>query len=269
METGPRQHLVPQQMIRRFANDRTQLRAMRKSTLEILKRPKGPKGILWKENYYKDSAGDLDAEWLTPIEQRFAKYYPILADEPWRGGMASREEGEAFIDWTISQLCRTLFISKMTDSIVVHKPLLWQAACGLQPKLIHNLIRRQLFGDLKKVFTLPGWKWKCFIINADANLVLTDHPVCSTAVNSPLGHVVFVPLSRTRIIFGGDKDSLARVEALTVLGINRFLAAWAEEWIYAADELTLLGVAREFKGEGSVVDTLWLENARKPLFGLP
>lgn len=210
METGPRQHYVPQQMIRRFANEHNQLRAMRKSSLAVLKRPKVPRGILWKENYYKDTTGDLDAEWLTPIEQRFAKYYGTLADEPWRGDTTPKEEGEAFIDWTISQLCRTQFLPKVTESMMLDKPLLFQAAYVSHPTLFHNTFRQQLFEHLKEVYTLPGWKWKCFIISTDANLVLTDHPVCSTPSNSSLGHVILVPLSKKRIIFGAGNVAKSR-----------------------------------------------------------
>jgi len=158
METNPSQHCVPQQMIRRFANERNQLRALRKSTLTIAKRPKGPKTILWKENYYKDNSGDLDAEWLTPIEQQFAKYYPKLANEPWQTVTASKEEGEAFVDWTISQLCRTQFLPALTDSIMPNKPLLFQAAYATNPTLFHNTFRLGLFEHLKEVYTLPGWK---------------------------------------------------------------------------------------------------------------
>jgi hypothetical protein len=267
MQTGPKQHIVPQQMIRRFANERGQLRAMRKPSFAVLGRPKGPKGILWKENYYKDTSGDLDADWLTAIEQRFAKYYAALADEPWRRGTAPKEEGEAFVDWTISQLCRTELIPKATESLMLNKPSLLQAAYVMDPTLFHNTVRPQLFEHLKEVYTLPGWRWNCFIISTDANLVLTDHPVCSTASNTWLGHVVFVPLSKKRIIFGGGGKSLERVTGLSVLKMNCILASWAEEWIYAAADATLLEVARELKGEGAVTDKVWLEAARKPLFG--
>ncbi len=268
MQTGPKQHCVPQQMIRRFANERGQLRAMRKPSFAVLKRPRWPRGILWKENYYKDTSGDLDADWLTAIEQRFAKYYPVLADEPWRGGTAPKEEGEAFIDWTISQLCRTQFIPRMTESIMLNKPPLFQAAYVMDPTLFHNIFRPQLFEHLKEVYTLPGWRWICRIISTDANLVLTDHPVCSTSSKSSQGHVVLAPLSKKRIIFGGDKESLERVKGLSVLNVNCFLASCAEEWIFAANEATLLEVARELKGEGTITDKLWLEAACKPFLGL-
>lgn len=267
METGPSQHYVPQQMIRRFANERNQLRALRKSTLTIGKRPKGPKKILCKDNYYKDNCRDLDAEWLTPIEQQFAKYYPKLADEPWQTMPASKEEGEAFIDWTISQLCRTPLLPALTDSIMRNKPLLFQAEYAKNPTLFHNMFRRVLFENLKEVYTLPGWKWK--VSSTVANLVLSDHPVCSTPSNSPLGHVIFVPLSKKRIIFGGGMDSIKQVEALSVRNMNCILASRAEEWIYAADDATLLEVVHDLKGEGSTRDGVCLTEARKPFFGLP
>ena len=174
METGAKQHLVPRQMIRRFANRRNGLKALHKGTLTVLKRPLGPKGILWKENYYKDGAGDLDAEWLTPIEQRFARYYPKLADAPWSTAVAPTEEGEAYVDWTISQLCRTQLLSKATETLAKNKDPVMRLAYALRPTLFHNEIRRGLFERLKEVYTQPLWKWKCFIISGDADFILTD-----------------------------------------------------------------------------------------------
>ena len=94
-QTGRRQHVVPQQMIRRFTNANGVLFALRKPDLTILAKIKRPKGVLWREDYYKDATGDLDAQWLTPIEQRFAGHYPALADHPWETH-AVGDRAEAF-----------------------------------------------------------------------------------------------------------------------------------------------------------------------------
>lgn len=267
METGPKQHIVPQQMIRRFANSQNELRGLDKSTLKILRRRFRPKAILWKENYYKDLASDLDADWLTPIEQRFAKYYPRLADEPWTEVCAPTEEGEAFVDWTISQLCRTDFLQNATTNLLPNHDPLIQVAYLLRPTLIQNEIRRGLFEHLKEVYTQPLWKWKVFIVSADDEFILTDHPVCTTANNSELGHAVFVPISRKRMIFGGGIKSLELLDRVPVSRINCHLAAWAKKWIYASEEETLRRVVLELDGNGSMTDPHWRERARKPLFG--
>lgn len=255
-------------MIRRFSNDRGKLFALNKSNLRILAREYSPRGILWKENYYKDIENDLDSEWLTPIEQRFAKHYPKLADHPWVNKQASSEEGEAFIDWTISQMCRTRFVEEaMKRSLEQSDPLL-QLMYKLRPKLFQNEIRRNFFERLKEVYTQPGWKWKAFLLTADVEFVLTDHPVCTTAKNTELGHVILVPLSRKRLIFGGGRESLRKVEHLGVSAINIFLAAWAEKWIYASRRQTLELIVTELLGYGHNNDQAWLNRATKPLFGI-
>lgn len=256
-------------MIRRFANDAGQLYALNKTRLGILKRPKSPKSILWRADYYKDPAGDLDGEWLRPIEQRFAKHYPKLADEPWQTTMASQEEGEAFIDWAISQLCRTQLVPSMIRSIMGRADTRHQAMFAASPRLFENLLRVQYFQHTKEVFTCPGWRWKCFQIRTDANLVLTDHPVCNSTETGAYGSVLFVPLSRKRVVFGGSKKALENPMLRCVLAINCFLAAWADQRIYAADTDTLYGVVKELKGHGAIHDAAWLAAARQPHFGLP
>jgi hypothetical protein len=143
---------------------------MQKSTLVILRRPMGPKGILWKENYYKDLAGDLDANWLTPIEQRFAKFYPKLADDPWSTATASQDEGKAFIDWTLSQLCRTEWLSTVANKLISQEALFDHISDAMKATLI-NGIRRGLFEHLKEVYTLPGWRWQCLELETTANLL--------------------------------------------------------------------------------------------------
>jgi hypothetical protein len=260
-ETGPAQHFVPQQMIRRFGDARNQLRILHKSTLQISRRLVGPKGVLWKEDYYKDMVGDLDAEWLTPIEQRFRKYYPKLADQPWSTAKASRDESEAFVDWTLSQLCRTEWLPRMMAVLASQHVLFKETIKGEVLVTLANRMRRPFFEQIKEIYTLPGWKWLCFNITCDENLILTDHPVCT------IGKVIFVPLSKKRIIFGGCEADLERIRGLSVLHMNCHSASFAAECIHAADRATLERVASELRGEGTIQDPGWLENARKPLFG--
>ena len=78
-----------------------------------------------------------------------------------------------------------------------------------------------------------------------------------------------MPVSRSRIVFGGSREALDTLSEVNVRAINLFLAAWAEKRIYAANSSTLLDLAKELRGEGTNQDHRWLEAARKPLFGLP
>src|SRR5438874_9257770 len=98
MSTGRDQHLVPQMMIKRFAGDDGKLSELYKPTLAIGSRRRSPKGILYLEDFYRDRVSDFDNEFLKPIEQKFARFYPLLTDkampEPLNG-----QGGAALVDW--------------------------------------------------------------------------------------------------------------------------------------------------------------------------
>src|ERR1035437_2617727 len=117
MLTGSNQHLVPQMMIKRFAGDDRKLSELHKPTLTLGSRRRSPKGILFLQNFYHDSISDFDDELLKPIEQKFARFYPLLTDgakpEPLTG-----EGGAALIDWIAAMLVRTRALAVLSDSVV-------------------------------------------------------------------------------------------------------------------------------------------------------
>ena len=59
--TGRRQHIVPQQMIRNFAGDDGKLVEMVKPEFDIGTRRRAPSGILFRDDYYRDTVSDFDA----------------------------------------------------------------------------------------------------------------------------------------------------------------------------------------------------------------
>jgi len=77
-----RQHIVPQQMIRRFANEQGRLFELYKPTLSIGTRMKLPRGILFHDYYYDDRIISFDEEVLKPIEDKFGHYYEDFANAP-------------------------------------------------------------------------------------------------------------------------------------------------------------------------------------------
>src|SRR5437763_7343525 len=106
MPTGRKQHQVPQMMIKRFASAGGTLTELIKPNLTIGSRGRRPKGILFGEDLYRDHQSDLDEELLTPIEQRFARIYPSLAEDA-HPQVTCAKKGAALIDWIASMLVRT------------------------------------------------------------------------------------------------------------------------------------------------------------------
>jgi hypothetical protein len=266
MNNGQDDHIIPQQMIKRFADDNGSLWEFIKPELKIGTRRRKPKGILFREDYYKDEFGDLDDEFLKKVEQRFAIYYPKLADEPWRENV-SPDEGAAFIDWVAALMCRTQMLVVMTRDLTNDTPFL-KLINQLTPKAMDNLFRTLWFCEHQDFLTRRGFKWKCLNITAEKNVVITDNPVCLSG-NLGQGKVVIVPISKRRIIFGGTVEALQPWGQVSIDLINMILGAHAERHIFAADKDTLLILANNLRGEGEFGPSEFCEAARKPLFGLP
>jgi len=270
--SGPKQHTVQQQMIRRFANDNGELFVLYKHKLSIGTKTKRPKGILWHKNYYKDIIGDFDAEVLKPVEQKFATYYSKIADEPWSEKLTSGDEGAAFIDWVAANIWRTNFAAKMTKVLSSNAEPVIKLLQSIDPNFIINLIRSQGFAEYQDFLSRPQFKWKCriFPTHSSQNLVITDNPVCVALDLGQGGRVLIVPLSKKRILFGGVAKVVEKCCNLSVREINFSMAAWAEHFIYAADRQTLEDIITDLRGEGIITDpSELLAAARKPLFGLP
>ena len=116
-------HIVPQQMIRRFANANGELRELHKPSLRLSTKWRRPKGILFGDNYYKDFAGNLDEELLKRVEQNFARYYPLFADENLDNHVTDGDAGAALIDWLASLLSRTSLVEAQAMRVAVkHEP---------------------------------------------------------------------------------------------------------------------------------------------------
>jgi hypothetical protein len=266
--TGRRDHIVPKQMIKRFADNKGELWELIKPEFKFSTRPRRPKGILFREDYYKDEIGDIDKELLKPIENRFQKYYPKLADGPWSGKTWPTEVGSAFIDWVAALMCRTNMLVAMTRNAMDDQEPILKLMSKLVPKAMDNLFRSQWFCEHQDFLTRSSFRWKCLDITKEKNTVITDNPVILSG-NLGHGNVVIVPLSKRRIILGGFSESLAPWASVSVEYINLLLGAWAEKHIFAADRDTLQILARNLRGEGEFESGAFLEAALKPLFGLP
>lgn len=71
---------------------------------------------------------------------------------------------------------------------------------------------------------------------------------------------MFVPLSKTRLIVGGTKKGLEKLEHVSVDQVNLFLASWANRLIYADSVELLETLVEQLRNAG--------EAARLPFYGV-
>lgn len=274
MPTGHRQHIVPQMMIRRFAGDDGALVELHKPTLRIGTKRRQPKGILFRDHFYRDRVGDFDEDLLKKVEQKFKKYYPRIANGSADAIAGDGDAGAALIDWIASMLCRTTGFIRLSRAAAAAAPksknstIFGMLGFALAPDLMHNILRSHQFTEYQDWLSRPNWKWKVKQFTEGDHLVLTDNPVCMTRVATPGGMIVVVPLTKRRILLGGLANHVEKCRHWSVAGINAYLAAWAERSIFAADNESLKGVVRTLQGDGVIADPGWCEAARKPLLGI-
>lgn len=262
--TGADQHIVPQQMIRNFAGADGRLIEMIKPDLQFATRRRPPKAILFADHFYHDAVSDFDAEFLTPIEQRFREVYPkVVAGTPLTNG----DDGAAFIDWVAAMLIRTRLVSAMVPAVLAGLPEQATATPDRAKNVLANLIRSEWFVMYQDLFAREGWHWKRRLFD-DPCLVLSDHPVGMTSLFHEGGQMVVVPLSSTVVLIGGAPAAIAKMEHATDVEINTFVTAYAARSIFAADLPPLQRVKKALMDD-SLFPPEWAAAARQPLFGAP
>ncbi len=264
MASGKHQHIVPRQMIKRFAAEDGKLVELYKANLTIGSRRRGPKGILFKDDFFKDYLSDFDEDLLQKVELKFAKFYPIIADQEKHQELPG-EGGSALIDWIAAMLCRTRSLVCLAQVISNQED---KFLSQFLPALI-NIIRYTWYTECQDVLTRKDFRWKMMIFPQDYCIVLTDNPVCQTNGLNPGGQVTIVPLSKHRVLIGGLQKAIERWGRITSEQLNAFLAGWAEQSIFAADTNTLKVVKKNLEGNGQIRHEDWYKAARKPFFGLP
>ena len=261
MATGPRRHIVPVQMIRRFSNASGRLFCLNKTTLCVADRSVGnrPEDILHKRNYYKDEYGDLDCSWIQSVENEFGARYDSLMAAVDDGRDWTSDEQEALVRWIACLQTRTELVQESVDAMSEAGRIPDRRDIGASGAAIDNRLRLNLAQEYERVFTSPGWYWQMVSMPEHGTLILTDHPACHTPEQEPDGMVVLVPLSRTHLLVGGGKAALGQVRFWRLQLINFFLAAWANRLIYAANLSTLDRLAAQLRAAG--------EPATLPFYG--
>lgn len=275
MSTGKHRHVVPQMMIRQFAGDDGKLVELHKPTLTIGTRRRAPKGILFRDNFYRDAQVDWDDEVLQGIEGKFARYYPVLADGDPKTLEKNGKAGAALIDWIASMLCRTTWLAaamnaawKAREPELLTVPPFFRVGLSLPFTMAFNIVRDIQFGEYQDRLLRPGWRWLLRPLDGES-LVITDNPVCFASNADATRQVVLVPIARTRILFGGLREDIYPLFVWPVSDINLHLAAKADRSIFAADPTTLKSIVRALTTDGDGRTSKWREAARKPHFGLP
>lgn len=254
----------PQQMTRRFAGDGGKLVEMLKPEFTLETRRRSPRGILFSEDFYKDRSTDFDAELLTPGEQKFAAVYDdVLAKKKLDG-----HHGAALVDWIAAMLVRTDLVKFLMPT--VPDDLLEEIVTHLAElkKLVDNMARSQWFTMYQDFLVREKWNWKWCRFSLEAGeIIITDHPVCTTSVMSDGEFMVVVLLSRDTVLYGGGDEAIERMRHARVSDLNFFLAAWARRHIFVSTTETLERV-RNSMSERSEYAAETVAEARKPLFGV-
>jgi len=277
MSTAKQNHTVPQMMIRRFAGDDGKLVELYKPTLAIGTRRRAPKGILFRnDDFYRDAQIDWDYELLSKVENTFARYYSIFACGDPRSLKGNGKAGAALVDWVASMLCRTTWFHaainaarKAREPELLRMPALLRTAISLPFEVAFNIVRDIQFQEYQDLFSRPGWGWFRRTVDGESTLVLTDTPVCFAKNADATRQVLLVPLTKSRILFGGLPEDIYPFFDWSVSDINLHLTANADRRIFAADRATLESIVRELTGCGEPRNPEWMEAARKPHFGLP
>lgn len=261
-------HIVPQQMIARFAGEDGTLFELVKPKLVIGTKSKRPKGILFKQDYYKDHVSNFDDDLLKKVEQKFALHYPDLADKPWTGKKLNGEAGAALVSWIAAMFCRTSMIIAMTKAVAAKQTTPVSVALKVAPQLIENIFRSECYERNLDLISRPKFEWKIARLNDERSFVLTDNPVIVTPIIN--GEAVWlVPLSRKRLLVGGHATATEYWRRATPRFINAVMASWADQRVYSADKNTLEKLIEDLKGEGEAkLPAKFRELAQKPLFGM-
>lgn len=258
-----KQHIVPQQMIRRFANKNGELAELLKPELALATRWKSPKEILWADDYYKDIVRDLDTELFKKVEQRFALHYPALADKPIELTRIVGDPASALIDWIASMLARTQMIVLAAAAVARKDDPRMHAVFTLAPALVSNTLRVAWYDQMRDLMTRPRWKWRMICIKGNEVLILTDNPVLLFRPKDTSGFSVVAPLASRRVLIGGpDLPQTFRKDL--VPAINRLMTGWAYSRVYSGSREQLEELARQLSEDND-----WSHEARRPLFGHP
>jgi hypothetical protein len=265
--TGKRQHIVPQQMIRNFAGSDGKLIELIKPTLKIATRRRSPKSILFRDDVYRDSVSDFDAELLTPVEQKFAQVYPRVLERATLNG----DEGAALVDWIAAMLVRTQLITGLMplapSDLPADLPPQLKDRVAEAKKLLDNMTRSNLFTMYQDLLARQRWRWK-FRKFPIPCLALSDHPVGITSIHQEGGQMVIVPMSSKVVLIGGARDAIERMRDAIAMDYNFFAAAYAHRSVFACERPILEEVV------GSLSDTSpfppeRVRAARQPFFGAP
>src|SRR5262249_14196478 len=149
----------------------------------------------------------------------------------------------SFLLWVGNHLARTRYladvITRMTEGRGATTDKLHRTA-GI------NIIRSQHFQ--RWVRERRKGYWRTIHYPGPAGLVVTDNPVCETALPGTDRMAIVVPVCRDLMAVGGDHELVERVSFWAPPEINLFLAGWSRRLAYSGERLVLELLKGTFNG---------------------
>jgi hypothetical protein len=263
MAQNRKQHFVQRAYLDGFADEAGGLLAYCKQRSRILNlgHPCNSKDILHGKNYYNDAIGDFDAAFNAPVENTFRAWYNPLTATHTLGALDDDAFG-SFLLWVGNHLARTQYLASvvtgMRDGGGMHEEKARRNA-------FINLVRSRHFERWVRERRKSYWRTMHFPV--PPRLVVSDNPVCETALPGTGRMAIIVPVCRDLIAIGGDPEVVERVFSWAIPEINLFLAGWSARLVYSGDRLALELLKATFDGALVDVPRWYLEQARLPYFG--
>ncbi len=210
MAQNRKQHFVQRAYLDGFADEAGGLLAYCKQRSRILNlgHPCNSEDILHGKNYYNDAIGDFDAAFNAPVENTFRAWYNPLTATHTLGALDDDAFG-SFLLWVGNHLARTQYLASvvtgMRDGGGMHEEKARRNA-------FINLVRSRHFERWVRERRKSYWRTMHFPV--PPRLVVSDNPVCETALPGTGRMAIVVPVCRDLIAIGGDPEVVERVFSL-------------------------------------------------------
>lgn len=249
-------HIIPQQMIRRFADAEGLLLEFRKPELTLGTRGRRPKGILFAKKYYTDCLGSIDRDWLTRVENDFGRFYGWFIEQNGRVVLEPKQSG-LLLEWGLSLLVRGRFFERVVASLKPPSTPFARASLNNQ----RYVVMRELFEGFRRLGEV-GWVFQY----PDRNLVLSDTPVLLHREHGDFSLVL--PLSRNHLCVFGVPETHDHWNQCDATDVNCLFFGWAERVVYCADASELERIQARVTIPSDAINPAWQAAAVQPFLGL-
>jgi hypothetical protein len=251
--SAKRDHVVPQQHLKRFCNSDKAVWSLSKPDLRIGSKPHTPKSICYEAEYYTDAIGrDFDEEYLKPIEDEFGRQSALLQEQP-------EEDLNLIWRWFISMLARSRFAEQIINQTVSKAEY-------------RSSIKKSRFLIVDQFLRLFR-EWDCFLnvfeVDGSEPLVTTDSPICMHTFRCSNPPIFLMPLSGNRLFVSGPKKFRDPISEILTCDVNLLMFAWCEKYTYSSSRDLLSRIKNQVSDPHPEFNPAWFGLARLPFFGVP